>query len=128
MPTRLPSLRRPPIGFAHRGARAHAPENTLAGIRDAINSSGAVVNAVTRSGTNKYSGAAVWTIANSALDANTWGNNNDVVNGVWCRTGCLLGPRARPQCLRPRPAVARYLLFDSMSGDARLRYHGPRRN
>ncbi|HEX4867609.1 MAG TPA: glycerophosphodiester phosphodiesterase [Acidimicrobiales bacterium] len=29
MPTRLPSLRQPPIGFAHRGARAHAPENTL---------------------------------------------------------------------------------------------------
>ncbi len=29
MPTALPSLRRPPIGFAHRGARAHAPENTL---------------------------------------------------------------------------------------------------
>jgi glycerophosphoryl diester phosphodiesterase len=24
-----PSLRQPPIGFAHRGARAHAPENTL---------------------------------------------------------------------------------------------------
>lgn len=29
MPTRLPSLLRPPIGFAHRGARAHAPENTI---------------------------------------------------------------------------------------------------
>ena len=29
MVTRTPSLRRPPIGFAHRGARAHAPENTL---------------------------------------------------------------------------------------------------
>jgi glycerophosphoryl diester phosphodiesterase len=29
VPTRLPSLRTPPIGFAHRGARAHAPENTL---------------------------------------------------------------------------------------------------
>ena len=29
MPTRLPSLRRPPIGFAHRGARANAPENTI---------------------------------------------------------------------------------------------------
>jgi glycerophosphoryl diester phosphodiesterase len=28
-PPRIPSLRRPPIGFAHRGARAHAPENTL---------------------------------------------------------------------------------------------------
>lgn len=26
---RLPSLREPPILFAHRGARAHAPENTL---------------------------------------------------------------------------------------------------
>lgn len=29
MPSRLPSLIDPPIGFAHRGARAHAPENTL---------------------------------------------------------------------------------------------------
>jgi glycerophosphoryl diester phosphodiesterase len=26
---RVPSRRHPPIGFAHRGARAHAPENTL---------------------------------------------------------------------------------------------------
>src|SRR3954462_12958880 len=29
MVTSLPSLRVPPIGFAHRGAKAHAPENTL---------------------------------------------------------------------------------------------------
>ena len=29
MPGRLPSLLPHPIGFAHRGARAHAPENTL---------------------------------------------------------------------------------------------------
>jgi glycerophosphoryl diester phosphodiesterase len=29
MATRLPSRRHPPIGFAHRGARAHAPENTV---------------------------------------------------------------------------------------------------
>ncbi len=29
MPTRHPSLQQPPIGFAHRGARAHAPENTV---------------------------------------------------------------------------------------------------
>ncbi len=29
MPSRLPSLLDPPIGFAHRGARAHAPENTI---------------------------------------------------------------------------------------------------
>ena len=36
MPTRLPSLRRPPIGFAHRGARAHAPENTLESFRLAV--------------------------------------------------------------------------------------------
>lgn len=36
MPTRLPSLRQPPIGFAHRGARAHAPENTLEGFRLAL--------------------------------------------------------------------------------------------
>ena len=36
MPTRLPSLRRPPIGFAHRGARANAPENTLEAFRNAL--------------------------------------------------------------------------------------------
>src|SRR3954447_5733934 len=29
MVTPLPSLRQPPIAFAHRGARAHAPENTI---------------------------------------------------------------------------------------------------
>ena len=29
MPTRLPARRSPPIGFAHRGARAHARENTI---------------------------------------------------------------------------------------------------
>ena len=33
--TRLPSLR-PPIGFAHRGARAHAPENTMASFELAV--------------------------------------------------------------------------------------------
>ncbi|HKA84062.1 MAG TPA: glycerophosphodiester phosphodiesterase [Acidimicrobiales bacterium] len=29
MPTRVPALREPPIAFAHRGARAQAPENTI---------------------------------------------------------------------------------------------------
>lgn len=29
MASSLPSIRVPPIGFAHRGARAHAPENTI---------------------------------------------------------------------------------------------------
>ena len=33
MAPRLPSLLRPPIGFAHRGARAHAPENTIEAFR-----------------------------------------------------------------------------------------------
>jgi glycerophosphoryl diester phosphodiesterase len=32
---RIPSLR-PPIGFAHRGARAHAPENTIEAFRLAL--------------------------------------------------------------------------------------------
>lgn len=29
VPTRIPALRQPPVTFAHRGARAQAPENTL---------------------------------------------------------------------------------------------------
>jgi glycerophosphoryl diester phosphodiesterase len=29
MPARVPALRKPPIAFAHRGARAQAPENTI---------------------------------------------------------------------------------------------------
>ena len=33
---RVPPLRVPPIGFAHRGARAHAPENTLEAFRSAL--------------------------------------------------------------------------------------------
>jgi hypothetical protein len=40
----------------------------------------------TRSGTNKYSGSAVWTIHNSALDANTWTNNSAIVNGAGVAT------------------------------------------
>lgn len=36
MPSRLPSLRQPPLGFAHRGARAHAPENTIEAFRLAL--------------------------------------------------------------------------------------------
>lgn len=33
---RVAPLRRPPIGFAHRGARAHAPENTLEAFQLAV--------------------------------------------------------------------------------------------
>lgn len=36
MTTRIPALRQPPIAFAHRGARAHAPENTLEAFRLAL--------------------------------------------------------------------------------------------
>ena len=41
------------------------------------------VQILTKSGTNRVRGSAVWTFRNSALDANTWSNNRQVVNGVW---------------------------------------------
>ncbi len=41
------------------------------------------VQILTRSGTNALHGAAVWSVRNSALDANTWTNNRTVVNGQW---------------------------------------------
>jgi hypothetical protein len=46
------------------------------------------VQITTRSGTNTFNGAAVWSVRNSALDANTWDNNNDIdpVTGRWLPT------------------------------------------
>ena len=43
------------------------------------------VQITTRSGTNRYTGSAVWRVRNSAMDANTWSNNNDIdpVTGAW---------------------------------------------
>jgi hypothetical protein len=43
------------------------------------------VQITTRSGTNRYSGSAVWNVQNTALNANTWGNNNDIdsATGRW---------------------------------------------
>src|SRR5438093_1731341 len=41
------------------------------------------VQLITRSGTNQFHGAGVWNIKNSALDANTWSNNKQVIRGVW---------------------------------------------
>ena len=38
----------------------------------------------TRSGTNKYTGSAVWNIRNTALSANTWANNRTKdLSGAW---------------------------------------------
>src|SRR5262245_49905917 len=41
------------------------------------------VQIITKSGTNRFRGSAVWSLRNSALDANTWTNNRQVVQGVW---------------------------------------------
>src|SRR5215467_1096622 len=41
------------------------------------------VQIITRSGTNQLRGSAVWNARNSALDANSWVNNKQVVRGVW---------------------------------------------
>ena len=44
------------------------------------------VQILTRSGTNQFHGSGVWTVRNSKLDANTWTNNKQVVNGKWSPT------------------------------------------
>ncbi|MBI2150460.1 MAG: TonB-dependent receptor, partial [Acidobacteria bacterium] len=45
----------------------------------------AQIQFLTRSGTNQFRGTAVWAARNSALDANTWNNNNDLdpKTGAW---------------------------------------------
>ena len=44
------------------------------------------VQVLTRSGTNQFHGSGFWTVRNSKLDANTWTNNKQVVNGKWSPT------------------------------------------
>ena len=44
------------------------------------------VQILTRSGTNQFHGSGFWTVRNSKLDANTWTNNKQVVNGKWSPT------------------------------------------
>lgn len=41
------------------------------------------VQILTKSGGNQFRGSAVWAVRNSALDANTWTNNRQIVDGVW---------------------------------------------
>ena len=41
------------------------------------------IQILTRSGTNQFRGSAVWSVRNAGLDANTWSNNRQVVNGQW---------------------------------------------
>jgi hypothetical protein len=45
----------------------------------------AQIQFMTRSGTNQFRGTALWAARNSALDANTWNNNNDLDprTGAW---------------------------------------------
>ncbi|MBI2150870.1 MAG: carboxypeptidase regulatory-like domain-containing protein, partial [Acidobacteria bacterium] len=45
----------------------------------------AQVQFLTRSGTNQFKGSLVWSARNTALDANTWNNNNDIdpKTGEW---------------------------------------------
>ena len=44
------------------------------------------VQILTKSGTNQIHGSGFWTVRNSKLDANTWSNNKQVVNGKWSPT------------------------------------------
>jgi hypothetical protein len=55
------------------------------------------VQITSRSGTNKYSGSAVWNIQNTSLNPNTWNNNNDVGTAL---TGCKVKGQT-PPCWNP---------------------------
>jgi hypothetical protein len=55
------------------------------------------IQITTRSGTNRYTGSAVWNIQNTALNPNTWNNNNDVGSSL---TGCKIEGQT-PPCWNP---------------------------
>ncbi len=54
------------------------------------------VQILTRSGTNKYRGSAVWNIQNSALDANTWNGNRVGTTPTWYNREQLTGSYGGP--------------------------------
>jgi hypothetical protein len=49
----------------------------LAPVDAEIGRGNGTVQIATRSGTNRYTGSAVWTVRNTALDPNSWGNNRN---------------------------------------------------
>ena len=49
----------------------------LAPVDAEIGRGNGTVQISTRSGTNRYTGSAVWTVRNTALDPNSWGNNRN---------------------------------------------------
>jgi hypothetical protein len=55
------------------------------------------IQITTRSGTNKFTGAAVWNIQNTSLNPNTWNRNNDRGNAT---TGCKIAGQT-PPCWQP---------------------------
>jgi hypothetical protein len=55
------------------------------------------IQITTRSGTNKYTGSAVWNIQNTSLNPNTWNRNNDRGNAT---TGCKIAGQT-PPCWQP---------------------------
>jgi hypothetical protein len=55
------------------------------------------VQITSRSGTNKYSGSAVWNVQNTSLNPNSWNFNNDVGTAL---TGCKVKGQT-PPCWNP---------------------------
>ena len=80
------------------------------------------VQITTRSGTNRYTGSAVWNIQNTALNANTWDNNNDVdaATGKWSPT--------QPPLEKHAPVHRQLRRADSPQQDVLLRAVGPADN
>jgi hypothetical protein len=69
------------------------------------------VQIVTRSGTNEFHGSAVWNVRNSAMDANTWSNNRQVVDGEWSPTKADWYNRHQPTVSVGGPIVRNRTFF-----------------
>jgi len=99
---RIPPLRKPPIGFAHRGARAHERENTLAAFSRALE------------------------MGASGLESDVWvtADNQAVLDhDGWVRSGRLRRRRPIPDCRRDElpehvPTLAE--LYDACGADFEL--------
>ena len=80
------------------------------------------VQILTKSGTNKYAGSAMWNVQNTALNANTWNNNRTGANLDWINQQQFSGNYSGPII---RNKTFFFVLYDGQRMNSRVNVEAP---